>query len=215
MKYLNIYQYILHPEENIISTEEWKAFSKDCLSLISLNYRKLKIPREDLAGNYSIVEDTFCHLLEVIHKKIHTFDPENSTFRTWINGYIKKIVLQFSNRYYPFDAKEILSSDLSKDSEVDIFELLLSIPKNELPDEKVLYQEALDSLKLALEKLPSSWYKVLYYRCFKGYSVEDTAKALNTKKERISNMLNKARERLKIHLEEMGWDIQNYKRKAN
>jgi RNA polymerase sigma factor (sigma-70 family) len=215
LKYQNIYQYILRPEENIISKEEWKEFSKDCLKLISINYRKLNVPREDLASNHSIVEDTFCHLLEVINKKIHTFNPEKATFRTWINGYIKKVVLQFSNRYYPFDAMEVSSSDLNKDSEVDIFELLLSIPKSELPDEKLLYQEALDSLRVALDKLPSNWYKVLHYRCVKGYSVEDTAKALNTKKERISNMLNKARERLKIHLEEMGWDIQNYERKAN
>lgn len=215
MKYDNIYQYILHPEQQDLSMEEWKQFNNDCLKMIAINYRKLKISREDLASNHSIVEETYCHLLEIISKKINTYDPEKATFKTWINGYIKRIVLEFSNRIYPFDAREVTSSDLNKDLEVDIFDLLLVTPESEHPDELLLYKEAEASLRLALEKLPSNWYKVLYYRCFKCYSVEETARVMKIKKERVSNILNKARERLKTHLEEMGWDVQNSKRKAN
>lgn len=215
MKYQRIYQYILHPEEQLITTAEWKEFYTDCMNLIAINYRRLKIKREDLASNQYVVEETCSHLLEVIHKRIHTYNPEKATFKTWVNGCIKMIVLEFSNRIYPFDAKEITSSDLNKESNVDIFELLLAAPQTNQPDEILLYKEATESLRTALNKLPSTWYKVLYYRCFKGYSVEETAKVMKTKKERISNILNKARERLKVHLEEMNWDVQNYKRKAN
>jgi RNA polymerase sigma factor (sigma-70 family) len=214
LKYQNIYQYILHPDEQTLTIEEWKEFNSDCMDMIAINYRKLKMPREDLASNLYIVEETHCHLLEIINKKIHTYNPEKATFKTWMNGYIRNIVREFSNRYYPFNG-DISFSALNKDSDIDIFDLLLSSPENEQPDQLLLFKEAQETLKVALEKLPSSQYKVLYYRCFKGFSVEKTAELMNTKKERISNILNKARERLKIHLEEMGWDVQNYRRKAN
>lgn len=206
---------MLQQEEHELSMEEWKEFNNDCLKRIAINYRKLKIPREDLAANFSIVEETYCHLLEEISKKIHTYSPEKATFMTWINGYIKRIVLEFSNRIYPFETKEITSSDLIKDSEVDVFDLLLTTPESERPEELLLYKEAKASLRLALEKLPSNWYKVLDYRCFKGYSVEETANAMKTTKERISNITNKARGRLKIHLDEMGWNTLNTKGKEH
>lgn len=214
LKYQNIYQYLLQPEEQELSPGEWKEFCTDCMQMIKINYKKLKIPREDLASNNYVIEDTFSHLLKTISQKIHTYNPEKATFKTWINGYIKKIVLHFSNRLYPFD-EDVLLSDLNKNSDVDIFDLLLSIPADERPEQLLLFKEGLKDLELALNKLSSNQYKVLDYRCFKGYSVEETAKAMNTTKDRISNTLNKARERLKIHLEEMGWDVQKYKRKAN
>lgn len=214
LKYQNIYQYILHPEEQEISTEEWEEFTTDCMQIIAINYRRLKIPREDLASNQFVIEDTLCHLLKIISEKIHTYNNEKATFKTWINGYIKNLVKEFSNRKYPFD-RDITFSELNKNSDVDIFDLLLSIPDNERPEQLLLFKEAQKELKLALEKLSSNQYKVIYYRCFKGYSVEKTAEIMKTTKDRISNILNKARERLKIHLEELGWDVQKYKRKAN
>lgn len=215
LKYSKIYEYILQPEEHELSMEEWKEFNNDCLKRIAINYRKLKVPREDLASNFSIVDETYCHLLEEISKKIHTYTPEKATFMTWINGYIKLIVLEFSNRVYPFDAKEVTSSDLIKDSGVDVFDLLLTAPESERPEQLLLYKEAIASLRLALEKLPSNWYKVLHYRCFKGYTVEETAIAMKTTKERISNITNKARGRLKVHLDEMGWQPPNIKGKEH
>lgn len=192
--------------------EEWDFFFKECKDMIRINYRKLAIPREDLARNEWVVDDTLSHLLWQIGKKVNTYNQEKATFKTWINGFVKFIVLEFSNAKYPFEKDEITETELGL--EYDIFDFLQNTSP-ETPEDKLKFDMYINELRLALEQLPTNWYRVLYMRIFEELSVEETANRLNITKKRVYNITNKGRERLKEILIDMGWDFLLSDREAN
>lgn len=103
-------------------------------------------------------EECLADLSLLIWDKIHLFDPERGSFKTWLSALTRNTALNRARRLTPDAAAQELSHDLPS------FE-----PG---PEEQLLRKERLQNLKAALNTLTSG-EQLLFYR--KYYYLQSTA----------------------------------------
>lgn len=134
-----------------------------------------------LIGNRQQSEDVLQEVMLIVWKKAHTFTPSGEV-RGWLFGIARRQALKVSRKkhnHLPLNEEIIISEDsLSND---------------------VMRQMTLKAAICTLPSVERESLEMVYYR---GMTLQEVANALNVPLNTIKTRLYRARQRLRIYLEE-------------
>ena len=158
---------------------------KDCLTLYINSYVSNIFVAEDL------MEETFFKLIT----KRPRFN-EKSSFKTWIYAVARNIALDYlrknKNIIVPIqDHENLLIEELTV-------------------EQQYLIKEQKISLYNAMKNLSFEYRQVLFLTFFEDFSNEQSATVMKKNKRQIENLLYRAKQSLKNHLEKEGFIYEEY-----
>lgn len=110
-----------------------------------------------------------------VWKNINRFDSEKANFKTWIFSIAKNTTIDFLRK-----KRNILFSDIPKDTEGELDSFEERIPDNALlPEEALLKLENEQFLNETLEKLPENYREILILRYQEEMTFDEIGKILN------------------------------------
>jgi RNA polymerase sigma factor (sigma-70 family) len=208
MQFEYIYLCLLNNERP--SIQEFDKFIETLRVRIRAEFR-YRCKRYDLEKNESIIDEVLSDTLECISRYIYKFSPEKGNFLRWTYGIIRNLCLNYANRNYSFDKIGVDHATLLPDDEKengDIFEYLLSTSETQKSAEsKVLEEEMLQHIRIALDRLPQKQYIVMRLHYLEGLSIREISIKLQVDAKNVSRNLYKARKNMLKYLTEMGYSI--------
>ncbi|MGQ7890642.1 sigma-70 family RNA polymerase sigma factor [Paenibacillus sp. WC2504] len=166
----------------------WNEF---CLHCRFEAFRRFNFHKFSDIVNPHLLDRIVHELIGELYFAVQRFDPNRSTFKTYVNGIIDHMVLN--------EAKQYMRRKRHKELEIHQFSEKLAAPNGD-PEEVIILEETITELYQMFQQLTTQQYQVCKLRYVDGFSTEETALSLGITKERVSNRLEKAKKKLeKIH----------------
>ncbi|RPF53193.1 sigma-70 family RNA polymerase sigma factor [Aquisalibacillus elongatus] len=142
--------------------------------------------------NYSDADDLTQDVFVKVYEKIHTFNGESS-----LKSWIYRIAIN--------TCKDYLRSFQSKQRKLkEKFQQLLNEPEIPTPEEQSIEQETHSQLLLYVDQLPLKYREIIILYYFEELSLNELSEALGLNNNTAKARLRRARERLKLKLEDGG-----------
>lgn len=176
--------------------EDLKKGDTKPLNFIFSNYKGLFL---SIASGYSnnpeVVKDLVQEGFTKIYKNIHKY-RNNGNFEGWMKRIITNYCIDYTRSLQARHDKLALQSQLYNDGEAYMSE-------NVIPDAGL----RMNDLEQFIEQLPKGYKKVLKMYCIEGYSHKEIGEELGIEASSSRSQLMKAKNKLKVILQEEGYDL--------
>lgn len=176
--------------------EDLKNGDNKSLSFIFNNYKGLFL---SIASGYSnnpeVVKDLVQEGFTKIYKNIHKY-RNNGNFEGWMKRILTNYCIDYTRSLQARHDKLALQSQLYNDGEAYMSE-------NVIPDSGL----RMNDLEQFIEQLPKGYKKVLKMYCIEGYSHKEIGEELGIEASSSRSQLMKAKNKLKVILQEEGYDL--------
>jgi RNA polymerase sigma factor (sigma-70 family) len=181
-KYFPIYTAIKaghDPDEHL-----WNDLIAHCRCEVN---RRISHYHFSLLANEAAVDRIIYDFIGELAKAVQNFDPNRTTFKTYVNGILDKMVIK--------SAKDINKRRREKNLEIE--EYCMKQDETNDPEKITLIKEDIEELNQIMDQLTRTQYEVVKLRLKVELSTEETAEQLGIPPKIVSNRLNKALERIR------------------